>query len=70
MPQGSVLGPLLFLVFISNLEKKLESRLVEVLKYVDYSKYFTKTEDDIFLAQDILNDLYGWAENRNITFKF
>ena len=33
-------------------------------KYVDYCKYFgiAKTEDDILLAQDKFNDLYGWAE--------
>ena len=44
----------------------------KLLKYVDDSKYFgiAKTEDDILLAQDKLNDLYEWAENKNITFKF
>ena len=38
----------------------------KLLKYVDDSKYFgiAKTEDDILLAQDKLNNLYGWAENK------
>ena len=42
----------------------------KLLKYVDDSKYFgiTKTEDDILLAQDKLNDLYGWGENNNMTW--
>ena len=38
LPQGSVLGLLLFLIFISDLEKHLKSSIVEVLKYVDDSK--------------------------------
>ena len=40
----------------------------KLLKYVDDSKYFgiAKTEDDILLTQDKLNDLYGWAENNNM----
>ena len=40
----------------------------KLLKYVDDSKYFgiVKTEDDILLAQDKFNDLYGWAENNNM----
>ena len=40
----------------------------KLLKDVDDSKYFgiVKTEDDILLAQDKFNDLYGWAENNNM----
>ena len=43
----------------------------KLLKYVDDSKYFgiVKTEDDILLAQDKFNDLYGWAENNNMKWK-
>ena len=39
MPQGSVLGPILFLVYINDLE---EGVTCKILKFADYTKLFRK----------------------------
>ena len=42
MPQGSVLGPILFLVYINDLE---EGVIGKILKFPDDTKLFTKTKE-------------------------
>ena len=39
MPQGSVLGPILFLVYINDLEEGVTGK---ILKFADDTKLFTK----------------------------
>ena len=42
MPQGSVLGPILFLVYINDLEEGVTGN---ILKFADDTKLFTKTKE-------------------------
>ena len=41
VPQGAVLGPILFLIYISDLEDGISNK---VLKFADYTKLFRKVQ--------------------------
>ena len=60
MPQGSVLGPILFLVYINDLE---EGVTCNILKFAD-DKLFTKTKEigDKQNLQDDIDTLVKWSE--------
>ena len=42
VPQGSVLGPILFLVYINDLEEGVTGK---ILKFADYTKLFRKVKE-------------------------
>ena len=60
VPQGSNLGPLLFIIFMNDLLSKLRC---EVLAYADDLKIFARIDnaDDVGLLQTSLNDLVAWC---------
>ena len=62
VPQGSVLGPILFLVYINDLEEGVTGK---ILKFADDTKLFTKTKEigDKFFLQDDIDKLVKWSEN-------
>ena len=55
------LGALLFLVFISDLERNLQSRIVEVLKFADDSKLICDigSPEDVEESQKSLEVVYA-----------
>ena len=60
VPQGSVLGPVLFLIFINDLDIGVSS---DVLKFADDTKLFREVaskQDSICMKED-LNRLVEWA---------
>ena len=61
VPQGSVLGPLLFLIYINDLDDNTTSN---VLKFADDTKVFRKvnTDGDKQHLQNDLNRLVKWSE--------
>ena len=67
IPQGSVLGPVLFLVFIDDLEEWL---MTEVLKFADDTKIFgtVNSERDREVLQRDLDRLVQWSERWQMKF--
>ena len=67
VPQGSVLGPILFLIFINDLDFSIKSH---ILKFADDTKIFrsiTSTADYNELQEDI-NNLIRWSEDWQMLF--
>ena len=61
VPQGSVLGPLLFLIYINDVDDNITSN---VLKFADDTKVFRKvnTDGDKQHLRNNLDKLVKWSE--------
>ena len=67
VPQGSVLGPLLFLIFINDIDNGLNS---EILKFADDTKLFRKVNNsgDSVALQSDLDKLVDWSQRWQMSF--
>jgi len=69
VPQESVLKPILFLIYINDLDDDITSK---VLKFADETRVFIKFNSDAERQQlqDDLNKLTEWAEKWQMLFNF
>ena len=67
VPQGSVLGPLLFLIYMNDLEDEISS---SVLKFADDTKIFRelKGNKDCSILQSDLDKLVSWSQRWQMEF--
>ena len=69
VPQGSVLGPILFLIYVNDLEDDISSK---ELKFADVTKVFRRVTNDADKQslQDDLDKLVKWSEKWQMLFNF
>jgi hypothetical protein len=67
VPQGSVLGPILFILFINDMDEDIKGNL---LKFADDTKLYTDIKDNqsANTLQDDLDKLQKWTEDWNMAF--
>jgi hypothetical protein len=67
VPQGSVLGPLLFIMFVNDMDNSVLSHL---LKFADDTKLFrcVTDPDGADMLRDDLRSLYEWSEDWQMLF--
>ena len=67
VPQGSVLGPLLFLILIGDINKGVDSSIGLFADDTRVWKGISSISDETAL-QDDLNQVYYWAQTNNMSF--
>lgn len=68
VPQGSHLGPLLYILFCADLPKCIENTDVKILSYADDTKIFRqiKCKEDAEELQKVMDRLMEWLERNEL----
>jgi len=67
VPQGSVLGPVLFLIYINDLDEEIISKLSKFADDTKLCKGIRNTED-VNILQGDLDALHNWATDWQMQF--
>ena len=70
VPQGSVLGPILFIIYINDIDGCIEDIIALLLKFADDTKVIKRisTVADNLALQDVINNLMAWARKWQMSF--
>ena len=70
VPQGSVLGPPLFVIFIDDIDLCIEALSALLLKFADDTKVvkWIRCDTDKQELQSIVSNLHAWAERWQMYF--
>ena len=68
VPQGTVLGPLLFLIMINDIDKEVSESIISIFADDTRLTKVINEEEDLELFQDDLEKLYKWAAENNMAF--
>ena len=70
VPRGSVLGPILFLIYINDIDGAVDCATTFMKKFADDTKLadVTDTDDDCEKLQEQINNLIKWAEIWQMSF--
>ena len=66
VPQGSVLGPLMFLILIGDIDKEITSAFLSSFADDTRMGHNTDSPSDEIELQNDLNAVYQWTENNNM----
>ena len=72
VPQGSVLGPTLFVIFINPIDRLIVRLSAILSKFADDTKVgsIVNNESNSAVLQEIINILSNWADEWQMTFNF
>ena len=68
VPQGSVLGPVLFIIMISDIDKDTRYAVTSVFADDTKLKFIIRSLEDCELLQSDLNTVYSWSDANNMKF--
>ena len=67
VPQGSVMGPLLFLIIIADIDKDIVDALIKSFADDTRATKGTRTKEDVAVLQRVLDKLYEWSDDNNMS---
>ena len=69
VPQGTVLGPVLFLILMSDIDKDISES--KVVSFADDTRIYHQidSDDSTNQLQTDLNKMYDWSVTNNMLFK-